>query len=206
MQKEKLNIDIGGRKNRNTLNGIWKVMDIIPKDTYIVDLNSCERFPLEDNSVDNYYTSHTLEHVKVKRLPFIFSEIFRTLKKSGKIRIVVPDFELVMRRYFKDHKSLFAEGAQGPDWYPKTRLGRLLTWAKTPDQFVIDKKGNRKLWVSGHDMIFDYETLFWYLTKAGFEGITRKDFGKCSAIFIGKDIKGHNNYSLYVEAEKRRGK
>jgi len=206
MQKEKLNIDIGGRKNRNTLNGIWKVMDIIPKDTYIVDLNSCECLPLEDNSVDNYYTSHTLEHVKPERLQFIFSEIFRTLKEKGKIRIVVPDFELAMRRYFKDHKALFSAGSQGASYYPKTKMGKLLKWAYTSDQFTIDKKGNKKLWISGHKMIFDCETLFWYLTKVGFEGITRKDFEKCSDIFVGKDLKDHRNYSLYVEAEKRRGR
>lgn len=199
-----LNIDIGGRKNKFLPDDTWEIMDIIPKEKYVVDLNSCDRFPLEDNSIDNYYTSHTLEHVKPKRILFVFQEIYRTLKPGGTVRIVVPDFCIGAKWYLQKDKQLLNEkGIHGPDWYPPTLLGRLLAWMKTPDEFVYAKdRTEERLFRSGHAMVFDYETLVYYLTKAKFTGIFKLSCDVCSYVFLGKDIERYKDYSLYVEATK----
>ena len=45
---------------------------------------------IPNNSVDEYITSHFLEHVQ--NFELLLSEIFRTLKPGGIIRIIVPHF------------------------------------------------------------------------------------------------------------------
>jgi len=46
--------------------------------------------PFSDNSVDEIYTSHTLEHIERKDVPFVWEEIYRVLKKGGIATIIVP--------------------------------------------------------------------------------------------------------------------
>jgi predicted SAM-dependent methyltransferase len=195
-----MKIDIGGLKNRNTMGGEWKIMDCVihPAVDIVFNLNVHYVFPLEDASVDYYYMSHTLEHVKPKRIPIILEEIYRTLKKGGIFRVIVPDFERLLHLYFYEPERLFKKGLpQGPEWYPQTKLGKVLAWMQTPDTYV---KGafNR----SGHKMIFDYETLTYYLRNAGFENTYRTAFNECVEAFIGKDLSTHKSKSIYVEAEK----
>jgi len=180
-------IDIGGAKRFTETIIPWKVLDLKGED-YKYDLNSGQPFPLEDNSVDNYYTSHTLEHIDIKNLLFVFKEICRTLKQKGLVRIVVPNFEIGMLWYQNRNKLLFDKLAPGvPHHYPPTYLGRLTAWILTPN----DHKG-----------AFDKETLEWYLNTAGFVNIKKMKYDSHSAIFEGKDFIRYSMYSLYYEAQK----
>lgn len=52
------------------------------------DLN--RGLPFDDNSVDEVYSSHTLEHIERKDVPFIWEEIYRVLKSGGEATIIVP--------------------------------------------------------------------------------------------------------------------
>jgi SAM-dependent methyltransferase len=55
--------------------------------------------PFDDQSVDFVYHSHVLEHLDRDVAPGFLKEIFRVLKPGGLQRIVVPDLELLVRRY-----------------------------------------------------------------------------------------------------------
>lgn len=57
--------------------------------------------PVDDASVDAVYHSHTLEHLDRDAVPGFFAEILRVLRPGGVQRIVVPDLELVARRYLE---------------------------------------------------------------------------------------------------------
>lgn len=182
------NIDVGGAKNFVAVKIPWEILDNREEATYKHDLNSDLPFPFADNSVDNYYTSHTLEHVNIKSLLFVFNEFYRTLKKGGILRIVVPDFSVGMKWYTENNPLLSNPDAPSvPKFYPPTKLGKLMAWMLTP---------------GAHCCAFDAETLVFYLKQAGFTNAKKFAYNVGNAVFQGKDKLRYQSYSLYIEAQK----
>lgn len=60
-----------------------------------LNLMDLPNFPIENNSAELFYTSHTIEHITNQAVLNIFKECFRALKESGGIRIVCPDSRLL---------------------------------------------------------------------------------------------------------------
>ena len=60
-------------------------------------------YPLtfKDNTFDIIYASHLLEHYSKKLVPEVLKEWVRILKKDGKLRIAVPNFEVLAELYMK---------------------------------------------------------------------------------------------------------
>lgn len=50
-----------------------------------------DNVPYEDNSVDNIYCSHVIEHIEEEYVIKLIKECFRVLKPSGVLRISCPD-------------------------------------------------------------------------------------------------------------------
>ena len=98
----KLNLGSGNRILPGFLN-----LDIQPASgvDIICDLN--EGIPLNDNTVTEIYTSHTLEHLN--DIVQIMEEIFRVCKDGAIVKIKVPYFKSIGA--FKDptHKRFFTE-------------------------------------------------------------------------------------------------
>lgn len=101
--KEPLKIDIGCGPNKKPG---FKGMDILPLPgvDFVVDLEKGFNF-LKDNSVDEYYTAHFLEHID--NFELVISEIYRTLKPEGICTVFVPHFSNPY--YYSDytHKRFF---------------------------------------------------------------------------------------------------
>lgn len=55
--------------------------------------------PFKDGSVDFIYTSHFINLLKKYEVKYVLGECHRVLKKGGVVRIVVPDLELLARKY-----------------------------------------------------------------------------------------------------------
>lgn len=184
-----MNVDIGGQKHRNDMDGKWKILDCARSADYVVNLNT-DNLPFKDNSVDNIYTSHTLEHLELSALPNVLKEMYRVLKpKIGTVRIIVPDCEKAVDWYLNKPEMLKKKRLPGIFGdVPRTKMGYLSCWFSTPGR--------------GHKIGFDYELILTYLTNAGFKKITRKKFNDCSKIFNGKDIGRYQDFSIYLEAIK----
>ncbi len=197
--KQKLLVNIGGGKGWQkfplSIQASWICMDsrVLGKRHLAIDLSSGEPFPLGDNTVTAYYTSQTLEHVRLEKMPHVFAEMYRTLSPTGKLRIVVPDIRIGMKAYLSRSLNQFSHGPSTPDYYPKTELGRMMSWWMTPD-----REGH----IDGHHMAFDEETLTWFLRQAGFQGITTSSYGKGSEVFTGLDFPRYKDFSIYIEAVK----
>ena len=195
-----LNIDFGGAKNRNDLSGSWIVMDVAQESEIRYDINSGSRFPISDCAVDNWYTSHTLEHIPFSMVRNVISEMHRTLKVGGAIRVVVPDFELACRLYLSRDTAIFS-GPSVPEWYPNTHLGALYGWAHTPGK---PSKKDPSVVSNGHNSVYDWVTLESMLNAASFSKVRKCSFSECSPQFNDKDLLKHRGYSLYVEAIRER--
>jgi predicted SAM-dependent methyltransferase len=69
--------------------------------------NLTREFPWEDSSVDVIYCSHLLEHFTRDQGLLFLNECYRVLKKTGILRIVLPDLRNIVEDYMKG--KIFAE-------------------------------------------------------------------------------------------------
>jgi len=90
----------------------------LPGVDYVVNLENGLSF-IPDNSIDQYVTSHFLEHVE--NLEVLLKEVHRTLKPNGLIEIKVPHFSNPY--YYSDytHKRFF--GLYSFDYFSKHQTG-----------------------------------------------------------------------------------
>lgn len=197
-----LNINLGGMKGFNKfapeVQAKWKILDADPKADYVYNMNSHEVFPFKNNEVDNYYASMILEHIYPSNLSYVFNEINRTLKVGGIIRIVVPDIKKGIKEYMNNNLVWLSSSKQptADSCYPPTCLGMLIGWFYTESK---EKYGTER---HGHNMVYDYETMKYYLHNSGFKNIQQKSFNNCNEVFNGKDFPRYADFGLYVEAVK----
>jgi SAM-dependent methyltransferase len=75
-----------------------------------------KEFPIENDSVDLYYSEHVLEHLPDINCEHVLREIYRTLKPGGAARIVVPDIDIAYQACKGADKSFFESMS---DYYKK---------------------------------------------------------------------------------------
>ena len=200
-----MKINVGGVKGAAEFKGVgWKIMDIAETADFIHDLNSISKFELDDSSVDAFYTSHTLEHILPEYQNNTFAELYRTLKKGSKIRIVVPDVEKAIKAYADgDYEFLFDSRNPGKmGSLPNDPLCYLSSWFFSYYSEEKAKRVGRKPFLGGHVMSFNVPILEQYLTNAGFDNINRRTFDDKSEIFEGCDIIRYRDNSIFIEAVK----
>ncbi len=112
--EEILKIDLGCGRNKKAG---FKGMDILPLAgvDFVINLEQGINI-ISDNSVDEYYSSHFLEHIH--EFDLLMSEIHRTLKPGGICKVIVPHFSNPF--YYSDytHKRFF--GLYSFDYFSKT--------------------------------------------------------------------------------------
>jgi predicted SAM-dependent methyltransferase len=93
---KKLHLGCGNRR----LDG-WINIDCIKYNTVDIvgDVSSLEM--IEDNSVDEIYASHVLEHFKRREICKVITKWYDKLKPNGMVRISVPSFESIVDIYTK---------------------------------------------------------------------------------------------------------
>lgn len=106
-----MKIDLGcGRKKKEGFIGVDQyAMEGVD---HVLQIGS-EKWPFDDNAVDEAYANHFLEHLTNlnganERVHF-FNELYRVLKTGGKARINIPHWN--SDRYYGDptHKEPFSE-------------------------------------------------------------------------------------------------
>lgn len=189
-----INLDIGGQNNRNDQSKKWTIVDLHEGADIKINLET-DSIPLEDETVDNIYSSHCIEHIEPNKLKKVFSELYRVCKENGKIRIVVPSFKKGVFYYFfapwKFKEKLMPRlNSNTPD----TKMSRLSSW--------FYSEVNQLNGTPGHKSAWDFELIKTYLEETGFNNVKKMNLNKCSPIFEGKDNPQYKSFSLYVEAKK----
>lgn len=146
-------------------------------------LDISRRFPFNDQTFDGVFCEHVLEHFSLEDGECIARELFRTLRPGKAVRIVVPDAEIILQKFFSDPAELAAwRGDSGNE---------------TPMELVNSFFRQRY----EHQFLYDWPTLQAMLRRAGFENVKRASFGTkryCSALLL--DAPKYRLESLYVEA------
>lgn len=232
IDNNKLMINIGGgtffRKH-------WRVLDY-PFDRYaypsyyidyVFDLASNKPLPFEDNLVQFFYSSHTIEHIPQERCQHIFNEIYRCLKRNGAVRLTMPDFDKGYEAYANNDENFFKKLYNGDNI--KERF--LNFFATFLEKKISTKEFRQNFEEMKRDQFADYYTskiprdwqegggehINWWnfqkaekmLIKAGFETVYRSTAQKSRfAEMRGIGYKTgfdstHPEISVFIEAIKR---
>ncbi len=197
---------------------------------YVYDLTSLEPFPLEDATVDLYYSEFAFEHIPDHCSQYVFKEIYRTLKCGGGFRIIVPDIDVFIEKY-KNNDVEFFKNDMNVMKHQQNRVGTITEGffrnfaTLLPDDVVNEDQVRENLRTMKKEQFLDYYTksrqqdkryaghhITWYdftklskmLKAAGFEKLYKLDPETSkNENFIGTGLNTRPWYpSLVVEAYK----
>jgi len=124
--------------------------------------------PYADETVDEIYASHVLEHFPHGQVAAVLQDWTRALKKGGRLRIAVPDFAKIAQSYLEGH--------------PAPHQGWLLGGQTDADDF--------------HKALFDRDTLRKLLAAQGLVIIRpwRSELGDCADLDISLNLEAHKPF------------
>jgi len=149
---------------------------------YLLDFGRPLPFP--DESFDGVFCEHVLEHFSPEDGERLAHETYRILRPGGCLRVVVPDAESVLLRYFDSPNEMVARRGVG---------------GETPMEIVNLFFRQRY----EHQFLYDWPTMQKMLLRAGFDAAFRSAFGQngyCPPAVL--DDAKYEWESLYVEAVK----
>lgn len=121
--------------------------------------------PHADNSVDEIYASHCLEHFSHRDTEKVLREWVRVLKPGGRLRLAVPDFRAICSEYLRGEKQFDLNG------------------------FVM---GGHQRHDDIHGALFDRVSLVMLLQRLGVENVSAfesKD-NDCSSLWFSLNVQG----------------
>ena len=146
-----MKLHIGGKQKKEG----WKILNIQSKDgaDFIGDITDLSQF--ENNSIDEIYASHVVEHVDQNKIKATLKGIHRILKDNGKFYISVPDMDILCRIFM----------AKDAPFKAKFHAMRMMFGGQT-DEYDY------------HYFGWNYDFLKDYIQGAGFKSMKRvKTFG-----------------------------
>jgi len=150
---------------------------------YLCDFN--RRLPFGDGTFDGIFCEHVLEHFDYDNGKSLMTECFRVLKKSGIIRIVVPDGNIILNAYFKEPEFIVK--------YKECRTG-----------FPMEAVNAWFYQRYEHQCIYDGDYMVDMLKAIGFSNAKKTGYsqGNMGNTEIILDDPKYSWESLYVEAVK----
>lgn len=135
-------------------------------------VDASKRFPYPDATFDHVFSCHMLEHLYREDAENCVREVYRVLKRGGIFRVIVPDLDMLVRRYDETHPELLLqkiyENTQKRDknrhhWmYTPPSLARLLSsggftsverrgfkQGRCPDLEVLDSRPDESIFMEG---------------------------------------------------------
>jgi len=161
--------------------------------------------PFALNSFDVVYHSHFLEHVPKEQAGVVLKECWRVLKPGGIIRVVVPDLEVLARRYLASLQALEAGLAAAQELHQKAidslfdqmvRTKATGSGEQKPFVAALERKIRGGADATGelHRWMYDKHSLSELLGKAGFKQMTVQ-------VPTGSGIKGWQDFQLDINQD-----
>ena len=92
-----MKLHIGGKEKKEG----WSILNIQKNEgvDYVGDISDLSQF--KDNSIDEIYASHVVEHINQKNISKTLSGIYRVLNDNGKFYVSVPDLDVLCRIFIE---------------------------------------------------------------------------------------------------------
>jgi len=174
----------------------WINIDYIKYQNVTYPYDCRKNLPFANSTVKGIFCEHFFEHLDYKNeVPYFLQSCYRSLKKNGVLRVIVPDAE----------KYLLGYCAEGWDVLKKTRPldddltdGLMGMRYQTKMQLI-----NEVFRQDGeHKYAWDFETMQLALNSAGFTIVEKMDYLKSHDQALAIDMLIRKPESLYVEAVK----
>ena len=153
------------------------------------------------DSVDVVYASHVFEHLNFKTSQLFMKEAYRTLKKNGAVRIVIPDLYQLAKQYTLDYEQGKKDASQ-----------KFLYALNLHLEGTYSERHNILLnfinWLQGHPhqhkYMYDVFSLKEILNKSGFSQLKESSYGQSQYIPEINQVEstGEGITSIYIEGIK----
>lgn len=104
------------------------------------------KLPFPDNSIEEFYSHHVLEHFNYPELDSLLAEVFRCLKPGGKLISRIPDFEHSAKQFLKlppgskrDNMMICMYGGNAFGWEPRESHIHCFGWTKNTIREKLNK-------------------------------------------------------------------
>ena len=146
----KLNLGSGNRKRED-----WINIDINSNNNPDIVRDISKGLPFDDDSVDEIYISHVIEHLKWEDFFFVMSEMHRVCKKGAQLQIIVPSPTFIEGAFDIDHRivinkrsfQIYDRNFSGCQDYTKFNYNRFWTIISIEDD-KEGKKGEPQLYIT----------------------------------------------------------
>ena len=101
MENKEIKLNLGSGNSKKTKDAGYINIDIHKMDYVDVVHDIEKRLPYENDSINEIFCSHALEHCSMAVVPVMIKDWKRVLKQSGIIRVIVPEIEACMRNFLK---------------------------------------------------------------------------------------------------------
>ncbi|MFH1802091.1 MAG: methyltransferase domain-containing protein [archaeon] len=81
----------------------WVNIDVDPRWKVDILADIEKGIPLKDNSIEEVFVKHVMEHIDPRKFEFVMSEIWRVCKKGARITIYCPYFSCSITYKTADH-------------------------------------------------------------------------------------------------------
>lgn len=170
-----------GSGPRGLDDGRWVNVDGYPDRNvhFLLDLGRPMPFP--DGAFDGVFCEHVLEHFSLEDGETVCRQICRAMTPGARFRIVVPDAELLIRRYIDSPEELVA---------------------RREGETAIEAVNSYFRQRYEHQFLYDWEAMRRMLLRAGFADVVRARCGEGANPALVLDDGKYEWESLYVEAIK----
>lgn len=165
------------------IGSIVKLNTTFPQNVLFGDI--IKGLPVEDNSCNGLYCSHTLEHLSLEDLRIALRNSYKILKNDGIFRCVLPDLEFAARLYLKELDA--GDFNASMKFIANTTMLGVEKREKGLKALMVSIFGNSK-----HLWMWDSKSLSEELKQAGFRNIRNCSYNDCS-----------DNMFSFVESEGR---
>jgi predicted SAM-dependent methyltransferase len=167
----KLQIGAGTNLLEGWLNTEWVISEQQLRIPTLTFLDALKPYPFETGSFDYIYSEHVIEHFAFIDGAMMIAETFRVLKPGGRMRIVTPDLEFLIKLYSPEKSAI------------QTRYIKHMTDAFHPelsDRGLYDDVYMINNYVRdwGHRFIYDKKSLEQLLRTTGFDQITSHEVSR----------------------------
>lgn len=118
--------------------------DFYQIDNIDLQINLLEPLPFDNNSIEEFYSNHVLEHIKIINIDKLFEEIYRCLKPKGRFVSTLPDFEKAAMQFIKGENLYNATGSiwgcSTLGWQPEEAHIHVYGWTKSSLKQKLEEK------------------------------------------------------------------
>jgi hypothetical protein len=180
-----MKIEIGGQRN---IDG-WLEINNRPGEqgpNFNIVTDDFEQIGVIDDSVEYFYMSHVIEHIPIVCAENVFRKMFKKLKQGGKLRIVCPDLDFILKAYLEKDFSVFNNDKYHlgtvPESYQRLGIGGYVMAQLTTgtfdenDSYLFTSRNNGDyICTFSHIAGWNFEMLYNLLTYIGFSSIERTE-------------------------------